>query len=58
MGFDPRTNDGTTKRHVDMTYAGLTAFTAFVFPPAAIACLGMWFADRQHYPSDNQENNQ
>jgi len=50
MAFDPRTNEGTTKRHVDIGYGVLTAIAAVVAPPIAIACLGAWFADRQHYP--------
>lgn len=50
MTFDPRTNEGTTKRHVDIGYGVLTAIAALVAPPIAIACLGAWFADRQHYP--------
>ena len=59
MAFDPRTNEGTTKRHVDIGYGALTAVAAIVAPPVAIACLGAWFADRQHYPShdNNQGNN-
>ena len=50
MAFDPRTNEGTTKRHVDIGYGVLTAIAAVVAPPIAIVCLGAWFADRQHYP--------
>ena len=37
MSFDPRTNEGTTKRHVDIAYGALTAVALFTFPPAAIA---------------------
>jgi len=55
MSFDPRTNKGTTKRHVDIGYGALTAIAAVVAPPFAIACLGAWFADRQHYPKDNSQ---
>jgi len=49
-------NDDTTKRDCDIVYGALTVSTAVLFPPLAIISLGMWFADRQHYPSHNTKD--
>ena len=52
-------DDDTTKQDCDIVYGALTVGLAIAFPPMAIASLGMWFADRQHYPSrHDQDNNQ
>ena len=46
-----KNTDGTTKRNVDIAYGITTAVAVIVWPPAAIAILGAWFTDRQHYPN-------
>ena len=59
MAFDPRTDEGTTKRHVDIGYGALAIASACLFPPLLPVLGGAWLADRNHYPShNNNQNNQ
>tara|TARA_R100001509_G_C4676933_1_gene152150 strand:+ start:72 stop:293 length:222 start_codon:yes stop_codon:yes gene_type:complete len=49
-------DEGITKRDCDIVYGAFTVGAALLCSPIAIASLGMWYADRKHYPSHNTQS--
>ena len=52
-----KTGEGNTKRDVDIVYGSLAVAAAVLFPPSLFVIGGAWLADRNHYPSHNNDIN-